>query len=158
MAVDHLKDKRIPEHLPAPCRRQRGAVAVEFALVFPLLFAIFYAAVTYGFVFMLNQAMVFAAEEGARSAVRVADPARLEQEVEKVIDDRLSWMPGWAREAREVSVDGPDDEGRVTVDLEFPGSALPLAPLVLPGIGEVPRIPDLFRARADIVLSPRASP
>jgi len=157
MAVDNLMTRRFPRSFPAR-RAERGVVAIEFALVFPILFAIFYAAVTYGFVFMLNQAMVFAAEEGARSAVRVADPAKVEAEVEKVVDDRLAWMPAWARDAREVSVSGPDAEGRVTVDLEFPGSSLPLAPLVLPGIGEVPRIPDRFRARADIVLSPRSSP
>ncbi|MGM0516321.1 MAG: TadE family protein [Pseudomonadota bacterium] len=154
MAVDSVTGKRFPR---SPSRQQ-GVAAIEFALIFPLLFAIFYAAVTYGFVFMLNQGLTFAAEEGARAALRVEDPARLQDYVEAQVDDRLAWLPAWARDAREVSITGPDSSGRLTVDLEFPASSLPLAPLTLPGIGEVPRLPDRFRARADIVLSPSLSP
>lgn len=36
---------------PRAWQRQRGATAVEFALVFPLFFLIFYAIVTFGLIF-----------------------------------------------------------------------------------------------------------
>jgi Flp pilus assembly protein TadG len=50
-----------------------GAAAVEMALVFPLLFAVTYATIVYGYVFFIQQALNRIAEEAVRSAVRV-DP------------------------------------------------------------------------------------
>ena len=50
-------------------RRQRGVAAVEFAFVFPLFFLIFYAIVTFGMVFIIQQSLTFAATEGARAAL-----------------------------------------------------------------------------------------
>ena len=50
-------------------RSQRGATAVEFALVFPLFFAIFYAIVTFSLIFVAQQSLTLASEEGARAAL-----------------------------------------------------------------------------------------
>src|SRR5690606_9696163 len=52
---------------------QRGAAAIEFALVFVIFFAIFYATVSYSLFFLLQAAFNHAASEGARAAVSV-DP------------------------------------------------------------------------------------
>ncbi|MFL9988967.1 TadE/TadG family type IV pilus assembly protein [Paraburkholderia sediminicola] len=49
--------------------RQLGASAVEFALVFPLFFMIFYAIVTFSMIFVVQQGLTLAAEEGARAAL-----------------------------------------------------------------------------------------
>jgi hypothetical protein len=49
---------------------QRGSTAVEFALVFPLFFVIFYAIVTYSLIFVAQQSLTLAAEEGARAGLR----------------------------------------------------------------------------------------
>ncbi|MET3621914.1 TadE/TadG family type IV pilus assembly protein [Burkholderia ambifaria] len=54
---------------PSAWRRQRGVAAVEFAVVFPLFFLIFYAIVTFGMVFVIQQSLTFAASEGARAAL-----------------------------------------------------------------------------------------
>lgn len=51
-------------------RNQKGAVAIEFALLFPIFFLIFYAIVTYGLIFTAQQTLTLAAAEGARAAVR----------------------------------------------------------------------------------------
>ena len=48
---------------------QRGATAIEFALVFPLFFAIFYAIVTFSLIFVAQQSLTLASEEGARAAL-----------------------------------------------------------------------------------------
>jgi Flp pilus assembly protein TadG len=48
---------------------QRGSSAVEFALVFPLFFMIFYAIVTFSMIFVAQQSLTLAAEEGARAAL-----------------------------------------------------------------------------------------
>ncbi|MGI4812252.1 MAG: TadE/TadG family type IV pilus assembly protein [Janthinobacterium lividum] len=49
--------------------RQRGLAAVEFAIVFPLLFVIFYGIVSYSLIFVAQQTLTMAAEEGARAAL-----------------------------------------------------------------------------------------
>ena len=51
-------------------RRQRGSTAVEFALIFPLFFLIFYAIVTYSIIFAAKQSLALAASEGARAALK----------------------------------------------------------------------------------------
>ncbi|RKF48408.1 TadE/TadG family type IV pilus assembly protein [Paraburkholderia fungorum] len=53
------------------CRKdlQRGATAVEFALVFPLFFSIFYVIVTFSMIFVAQQSLTLATAEGARAAL-----------------------------------------------------------------------------------------
>lgn len=50
---------------------QTGATALEFALLFPLLFAILYGTITYGFAFFVQQQLNFAAETGAQAGVAI---------------------------------------------------------------------------------------
>lgn len=50
-------------------RKQRGATAIEFALVFPLFFAVFYAIVSYSLIFVAEQSLTLATAEGARAAL-----------------------------------------------------------------------------------------
>jgi Flp pilus assembly protein TadG len=51
-------------------KKQRGSMAVEFAIIFPLFFYVFYAIVTYSLIFVAQQSLTLAAEEGARAALR----------------------------------------------------------------------------------------
>ncbi|AOJ24697.1 TadE/TadG family type IV pilus assembly protein [Burkholderia seminalis] len=53
-------------------RRQRGATAVEFAIVFPLFFMIFYAILSFGMIFVFQQSLTLAASEGARAGLNYA--------------------------------------------------------------------------------------
>ena len=53
-------------------KNENGAAAIEFALVFPLFFLIFYAILTYGMIFVAQQSITLAAAEGARAALRFA--------------------------------------------------------------------------------------
>src|SRR6266571_3825611 len=48
---------------------QRGAAALEFALVAPLLMFLIYGAVSYGIVLSVKHVMTEAAAEGARAAI-----------------------------------------------------------------------------------------
>ncbi|MGF6723006.1 Flp pilus assembly protein TadG [Paraburkholderia sp. GAS41] len=50
-------------------RRERGTAAVEFAMVFPLFFVILYGIITYSLIFVAQQNLTLAAEEGARAAL-----------------------------------------------------------------------------------------
>jgi Flp pilus assembly protein TadG len=53
-----------------PQQWQRGSTAVEFALILPLFFLIFYAIVTYSVIFAAKQSLALAASEGARAALK----------------------------------------------------------------------------------------
>ncbi|MFM0501702.1 TadE/TadG family type IV pilus assembly protein [Paraburkholderia caffeinilytica] len=48
---------------------QRGSTAVEFALLFPLFFTILYSIITFSLIFVAQQNLTLAAEEGARAAL-----------------------------------------------------------------------------------------
>ena len=50
-------------------RRQRGSMAVEFAMVFPLFFAVVYGIVVFSLMMVAQQNLTMAAEEGARAAL-----------------------------------------------------------------------------------------
>jgi hypothetical protein len=54
-------------------RRQRGATAIEFAFVLPIMFVLFYGALTYGLIFLMRMSLQHAAEDGARAALRYPD-------------------------------------------------------------------------------------
>ncbi|WP_434109642.1 TadE/TadG family type IV pilus assembly protein [Paraburkholderia caffeinilytica] len=65
--------RRNPRKRVRPCsyRRdaQRGATAIEFALVFPIFFSIFYVIVTFSMIFVAQQSLTLATAEGARAAL-----------------------------------------------------------------------------------------
>lgn len=56
-------------------RLQRGAYALEFALVFPVFFVLFYAVLSLGLIFTVQQSLTLAAEDGARASLRFFQPA-----------------------------------------------------------------------------------
>lgn len=86
-------------------RRQSGVYAIEFALVFPVFFLLFYGVLTFGLIFTAQQSLTLAAEDGARATLRyrlVTTPsspsAMMSQLSERmklacaVAADRVSWL------------------------------------------------------------------
>ena len=61
--------------LRAFVRGERGAAAVEFAILLPVLCAILLGMIDYGFYFFLNSTAVNAAREGARAGVVITTNA-----------------------------------------------------------------------------------
>nr|WP_211460720.1 TadE family protein [Collimonas silvisoli] len=55
---------------------QGGVAAIEFALVFPVFFMLLYGIITYVLIFLAQQSLALAAEEGARAALRYATADR----------------------------------------------------------------------------------
>ncbi|MGJ8668525.1 MAG: TadE/TadG family type IV pilus assembly protein [Oceanococcus sp.] len=144
-------------------KRQSGATAVEFALVFPLLFMLFYSVVVYAYLFVLQESISFAAQEAAAAAHRV-DPvvaADFDQSVEDLVCPRLKQALAWMTENQQedlgVNVCGRtalgDDQGgtyiqisashvvtitsRLQVGNLFPKLSMPL-------IGTLPPMPDVL--------------
>lgn len=134
---------------------QKGAAAIEFALLFLLFFVLFYALVSYAAAMLLVTAFEHAAEEGARSAIAV-DPlvfnssgayqSAVETQVRTTISNSLRWLPSKAKtqvlSANGVSIE-PIVAGVLIVHVKYAGYASnPLMPaLVVPFIGSVPQVP-----------------
>jgi Flp pilus assembly protein TadG len=147
--------------------RQTGAAAIEFALLFLLFFVLFYAMVSYALVFMLQNAIVHAAEEGARAAISV-DPLAYSSSssyinngivptVRSTVGNSLDWLPAKAKSHAlgvgngnvQVSV----SNGVLTVQVAYPNyRSDPLLPVLnFPGFG--PIIPQSLQGRAILRLS-----
>lgn len=102
-------------------RRQRGATAVEFAFVFPLLFVVTYAAIVYGYVYMAAQTVAYAAQAGAEAAVQVPysnDTGSYQTAVKNAVLQRVSTLTSFLISPGNVQVPDPqftDNSVRVTV-------------------------------------------
>lgn len=82
---------------PKPMARwqaQRGAYAVEYAFVFPVFFLLVYGALALAVVMFMRLDLQYAAEEGARVALRYQPSAatRLQKAVTEA-KSRTAWMP-----------------------------------------------------------------
>lgn len=144
-------------------RKQRGAAAIEAALLFVIFFTLFYAIVSYSLPLMMMQAFHHAAAEGARAAVAV-DPDEegyetlVENKVRDIVDESLNWLPSAAHSAvfgegsENGWVDFDPDNRMLTVTVKFPGyTTNPLIPILsFPGIGDVPKLPADLTAHATV--------
>ncbi|WP_429886081.1 TadE/TadG family type IV pilus assembly protein [Geoalkalibacter halelectricus] len=78
-------------------RDERGAAAVEFAVVLPLLLLILLGIIEYGLIFYNKQVLTNASREGARFGIVAgerATSASIEQEVSNYLDQKLiSFQP-----------------------------------------------------------------
>ncbi|AGI23055.1 putative pilus assembly protein [Pseudomonas sp. ATCC 13867] len=149
---------------------QRGAVAIEFAAVFVLFFAVLYGLLGYCVPLLMLQAFNDAAASGARIAISVNPQAdnyetQLHQVVTDEVDKRLAWMPdAWHQgcyggsylEDAPLPTETIGEEERVytriNVCVSYPYMASPIVPLLtLPGIGTIPRLPDVLKGKATLL-------
>ncbi len=149
-------------------RPQQGAVAIEFVMLFLLLFTLFYAMVNYAMVMMMQSAFVHAAEEGARAAIavdRLAYPNNstylgngIDPRVRSVVSNSLNWLPptlknkvlGAGNSQIQLAMNG----NQLTVSVVYRNYASdPMLPvLTLPMIGQVPKLPTDLAGEAVIEL------
>ena len=136
-----------PRHRRVP--GERGAAAVEFALVVPLLLLLLFGIISYGFMLSLRQGLSQAAAEGARSAAVTLVEAQKQGAAVAAIDDGLSsygvtcaggalQRDGEVVGTCEVSEPAPCGDGSgaecVTVALVYAYDEHPLVPTP-PGLG-----------------------
>ena len=96
-------------------RRERGVVAVEFALVLPLLAMLLLGTVTAGIAFSHSLGLTNAVREGSRFGATTQYPATTG-----------SWAADVIQRTRDTQFDDPDIESKVCVELHKQG----VAPLV----------------------------
>lgn len=150
-------------------RRQRGAYALEYGLVFPFLFLVIYGSLAFAVVMFMRIDLQHAAEEGARAALqyRPTAGARLQQAV-TVANQRTSWMPGPRTVVADLCAGGVSCEPtstpasptavcgdtvstacQLTVVASYNYAANPIVP-PLPGLGFL--LPSLLQASATVLV------
>lgn len=127
-------------------RSQRGVAAIEFAIVFPIFFAILYGIVMYCMIFLVQQSLTSAAEEGARAALVYQDATDSTSALTIRADAAcaralavVSWLTHAPRCAQTVTVAPAGCTGNTAMDcvqivLSYAWSTYPLVP-PLPVIG-----------------------
>lgn len=124
-----------------------GASAIEFVFVLPLLVGMFYAVFTYGYVFVLKQALNYASEEAARAAVAVVDGGSdLTKQAAVATASVQQAMPvGFPPVTTSVATPSVSGPYRVQVTVTMPIATL-FPVWDLPLIGKVPKLPDQLQA------------
>lgn len=135
---------------PSLPRKQKGAAAIEFALVFLIFFAVFYGMVSYCLPLLMVQSFHEATAEALRSSVAV-DPVAAGSGYTSLVQStaiqaaatRLVWIPGSFNFSAANNITAVYTGGILTVTITYPTAQLRnvLPFLVLPGIGTVPSLP-----------------
>lgn len=99
-----------------PERHQRGAIAIEFVVLFPLFLLMLYAIISYAVIMASQQALHSLSSEAARAAVAVnrnkesfdeeeSVEEQLNARFQSVVQERVdnSWIGGWVSHCNEMS-------------------------------------------------------
>ena len=137
-------------------RKQKGAVAIEFAAVFVIFFAVFYAMVSYSLPLLLLQSFNQATAEAVRRSVAL-DPstpnynAALILRATQTVQSQLQWIPA-TFQFQTAHINPTYTAGVLTVEINYPSANLKnvLPFIVLPGIGTVPRLPTTLHAQSSL--------
>lgn len=141
-------------------KRQKGAVAIEFALVFITFFAVFYGLLGYGLPMMMLQSFHQASAEAVRRCVAL-DPSSasyssdVQTLAKQVLDQQLAWMPSALGFKASTDANVSLTAGKLlTVKINYSKAKLTnvLPVLSLPVVGEVPRLPASLQAEASLQL------
>ncbi|WP_367374039.1 TadE/TadG family type IV pilus assembly protein [Pseudomonas lini] len=138
-------------------RKQKGTVAIEFALVFIIFFAVFYGLVSYSLPLLLMQSFNQSTAEAVRRSVAL-DPstANYDTAVRNIatteLTRQLAWIPAALNFNVATDASATYINGVLTVTINYPTSKLNqvLPFLVLPGIGSVPNLPATLTARSSL--------
>lgn len=139
-------------------RKQKGAAAIEFALVFVIFFAVFYGLVSYSLPFLLMQSFNAATAEAVRRSVAL-DPLTVNYDqalkdlAKETLTQQLSWMPASLKFNAATDATATYTTGKLlTVSINYPKSKLNqvIPVLRLPVIGDIPKLPTKLSAKASL--------
>ena len=138
-------------------RKQKGAAAIEFALVFVVFFAVFYGMLSYSLPLLLMQSFHQAAAEGVRRSVSL-DPttpgysALVVQRAKDAAQAQLNWIPGSLKFLPGYITATYTNNNLLTVKITYPSDNIKavLPALVLPGVGTVPNLPTNLTATSSL--------
>ncbi|MFJ7885532.1 TadE family protein [Pseudomonas sp. NPDC096917] len=138
-------------------KKQKGAAAIEFALVFVIFFAVLYGVLSYSFPLLLMQSFNQATAEAVRRSMAV-DPSlaaddyknQVETLAKSVLDTQLGSLP--TALTTNVSKTAVYNAGVLTVTVTLPVATLNaiLPVLKLPGNITVPSLPPTLSSTSSL--------
>lgn len=143
---------------PSLPRKQKGAAAIEFALVFGIFFAVFYGLISYSLPLLLLQSFNQAASEAVRQAIAVdpvaagtAYPTQVTQRAKDAATAQLNWIPA-SFQFQPSYITSTYVGTTLTVAISYPTANLynVFPALTVPGIGTVPNLPSTLSARSSL--------
>ncbi len=84
-------------------KREDGAVAVEFALILPILIVLVFGIIEFGLALYNKEVIANASREGARYGIVIGPPRPLEDDIKGVVRSYLTNF-GWDASAADISV------------------------------------------------------
>jgi Flp pilus assembly protein TadG len=101
-----------------PIRAVKGASAVEFALVLPVLLLILFGIIEYGWVLTYQIVLTNAVSQGARAGVRAQDETEAQAFAKQAVREAF-WIQHLKEDAVETSIS--DDEEPKRIEVRVPG-------------------------------------
>lgn len=139
---------------------QRGVAVIEFALVFTIVWAVFWSLVCYVAPLIVLQTMHRASAEGARVGAMIDSVSLRKIQAEAAANEELkslpaSWRVGINAVATNCSAPEDGEPCLLTVTITQPYAAnAPLKPIInLPGVGTIPALPVELRSEASLLLN-----
>ncbi|WPN30783.1 TadE/TadG family type IV pilus assembly protein [Pseudomonas sp. P5_109] len=137
--------------------KQKGAAAIEFALVFIIFFGVFYAIISYSLPLLLMQSFNQSTAEAVRRSVAL-DPstpgyaAALIARAKTELTTQTAWIPPALNFNTATDATVTFVSGLLTVRISYPTNKIKAAIpfLNLPGIGQVPNLPATLTASASL--------
>jgi len=139
---------------------QHGVAAIEFALVFPVFFMLLYGIITYVLIFLAQQSLALAAEEGARAALRYTTANR-----GAIGCSTATQLVSWLGSTGGVPIATCTPTGPVTcalpagttaqcitVNVSYPYGSNPLVPLLLGSLMKV-AVPTILASSATVQIN-----
>ncbi len=139
-------------------KKQKGAAAIEFALVFVIFFAVLYGVVSYSLPLLLVQSFNNATSEAVRRSMAV-DPtatdhgAVVEALAKSVLSEKLAWVPTAIRGS--LVLTATYNAKILTAKVSLPATALSaIMPVLKLGSITVPNLPANLTATSSAQLVP----
>ena len=141
-------------------KKQKGAAAIEFALVFGIFFAVLYGLISYTLPLLMMQSFNQAAAEAVRQAMAV-DPiaagnnygAKVTERAKNTVVTQLNWIPT-SFQFSPSYISATYVGTTLKVVIAYPTSNLysVFPALVIPGVGTVPNLPSSLTATSSLQL------
>lgn len=135
------------QQMRAGLQQMRGVVAIEFALIFPVFFAIIYGIICYGTAFLMMQSFTYAAEDALRAALAAECAASTctEAELKPVVTAQVQQSLDWLAASVISEAISADDFFACNAEMLCKvrlGAAPLLNGITLPLVGEIPDLPE----------------
>lgn len=139
-------------------KKQKGAAAIEFALVFVIFFTVLYGVLSYSLPLLLMQSFNNATAEAVRRSMAV-DPAAanygsvVETLAKSVLSEKLTWVPAALKDSLAPAASYNDATKILTASVSLPAEALSsIMPVLKLGSITVPDLPANLMAQSSVKL------